>query len=91
MAQAVEGSGQLRLAVFIDFENIALGLRDSDATFDVRRVLDRLLEKGRVIAKVAYADWNRFREYTGALHEDGIERRPARTRLTSAWWWTRWT
>ncbi len=63
---------QLRLAVFIDFENIALGLRDTEGTLDIRRVLDRLLEKGRVIVKVAYADWNRFRSFTEALHENGI-------------------
>jgi uncharacterized protein (TIGR00288 family) len=62
---------QHQLAVFIDFENIALGL--GSATFDVRRVLDRLLEKGKVIVKVAYADWNRFRTYTTDLHENGIE------------------
>jgi uncharacterized protein (TIGR00288 family) len=66
------GAPQPQLAVFIDFENIALGLQGS-ARFDVRRVLDRLLEKGKVIVKVAYADWNRFREYTQALHEHGIE------------------
>ena len=64
---------QLQLAVFIDFENIALGFREGDASFDVSRVLDRLLEKGKVIVKVAYADWNRFRAYTQALHESGIE------------------
>ena len=64
---------QLRLAVFIDFENIALGLRGKEDRFEIRRVLDRLLEKGRVIVKVAYADWNRFREHTQALHENGIE------------------
>lgn len=64
---------QLQLAVFIDFENIALGLGASDAKFDVRRILDRLLEKGKVIVKVAYADWNRFRGYTKGLHENGFE------------------
>ncbi len=63
---------QHQLAVFIDFENIALGLK-GDGRFDVRRVLDRLLEKGKVIVKVAYADWNRFRQYTQSLHEHGIE------------------
>jgi uncharacterized LabA/DUF88 family protein len=66
-------SAQLQIAVFIDFENIALGLRDASTPFEVRRVLDRLLEKGKVIAKVAYADWNRFREHTKSLHEHGIE------------------
>ena len=66
-------SPQLQIAVFIDFENIALGLRDASTPFEVRRVLDRLLEKGKVIAKVAYADWSRFREHTKSLHEHGIE------------------
>ena len=64
---------QLQIAVFIDFENIALGLRDANAPFEVDRVLDRLLEKGKVIVKVAYADWNRFRSHTTSLHENGIE------------------
>ena len=64
---------QLQIAVFIDFENIALGLRDSNATFEIGRILDRLLEKGKVMMKVAYADWNRFRSYTTSLHEHGIE------------------
>ena len=73
MPAASQNSGpQHQLAVFIDFENIALGLKGS-ARFDVHRVLDRLLEKGKVIVKVAYADWNRFRAYTQALHESGIE------------------
>ena len=64
---------QLQIAVFIDFENIALGLRDTNATFEIGRILDRLLEKGKVMMKVAYADWNRFRSYTTSLHENGIE------------------
>ena len=64
---------QLQIAVFIDFENIALGLRDASAPFEIRRILDRLLEKGKVIVKVAYADWNRFRSHTQSLHENGIE------------------
>jgi len=63
---------QLQLAVFVDFENIALGLK-GNAKFDVRRVLDRLLEKGKILVKIAYADWNRFRDYTRDLHENGIE------------------
>ena len=72
-APAPPASPQLQIAMFIDFENIALGLRDASTPFEVRRVLDRLLEKGKVIAKVAYADWNRFREHTRSLHEHGIE------------------
>jgi uncharacterized protein (TIGR00288 family) len=73
MSNSAPASPQHQLAVFIDFENIALGLQGSDGAFDVRRILDRLLEKGKVIVKVAYADWNRFRQYTTGLHEAGIE------------------
>jgi uncharacterized protein (TIGR00288 family) len=73
MSAQIPGAQQRSLAVFIDFENIALGLRDGKAPFNVGRVLDRLLEKGKVIVKVAYADWNRFRTYTQDLHENGIE------------------
>jgi uncharacterized LabA/DUF88 family protein len=72
-APSTASGPQLQIAVFIDFENIALGLRDSNAPFEVRRILDRLLEKGKILAKVAYADWNRFRDYTKSLHENGIE------------------
>jgi uncharacterized protein (TIGR00288 family) len=62
------------LAVFIDFENIALGLRDrKDNAFDIQRVLERLLEKGKIIVKRAYADWSRFSGYTRAFHEAAIE------------------
>jgi uncharacterized protein (TIGR00288 family) len=48
-------------------------LGSAEAKFDVRRILDRLLEKGKVLVKVAYADWNRYRSYTNGLHENGIE------------------
>ena len=62
------------LAVYIDFENIALGLRDrKDSEFDIQRVLARLLEKGKVIVKRAYSDWSRFTSYTRAFHEAAIE------------------
>jgi uncharacterized protein (TIGR00288 family) len=69
------------LAVFIDFENLALGLtprgggRRAKKTeiLDMKRVLERLVEKGKVVAKRAYADWARFGEYTTPLHELGIE------------------
>jgi len=71
-ASTLSSDTQLRLAVFIDFENIALGLKGGER-FEVSRVLDRLLEKGRILVRIAYADWNRFREYTSALHENGIE------------------
>jgi uncharacterized protein (TIGR00288 family) len=62
------------LAVFIDFENLATGFEGrKDVAFDIRRVLDRLVEKGKVLVKVAYCDWSRFRQYTSLLHEAGIE------------------
>jgi uncharacterized protein (TIGR00288 family) len=62
------------LAVFFDFENLALGFSNKRSMeFDIIRVLDRLLEKGKVVVKTAYADWGSFRAYTKQLHEAGIE------------------
>lgn len=65
-----EGS---QLAVFIDFENIALGIQHTRRRFDIQKVLDRLLEKGKITVKKAYADWTRFAEYKHAFHEAAIE------------------
>jgi uncharacterized LabA/DUF88 family protein len=63
-----------RLALFIDFENIALGVRDSQSKkFDIQLVLQRLIEKGRIVFKKAYADWTRYSEYKRAFHEAAIE------------------
>jgi uncharacterized protein (TIGR00288 family) len=65
---------EARIALFVDFENIALGLKGKKSkSFDVHRILERLLEKGRIIAKRAYADWTRYSEYREALHEAAIE------------------
>ena len=62
------------LALFIDFENIALGLRGrADAHFEIQKVLQRLLEIGNVLVKRAYADWSRFGSYTKPFHEAAIE------------------
>jgi len=69
------------LAVFIDFENLALGLvprgggrrTKKSEIVDMKRVLERLVEKGKVVSKRAYADWGRFAEYVTPLHELGIE------------------
>ncbi len=61
------------LAVFIDFENLALGFQGRRDRFDIGRVLARLVEKGKIVVKKAYADWNRFAPYTQALHEAAIE------------------
>ncbi|MBN1825488.1 MAG: NYN domain-containing protein [Candidatus Eisenbacteria bacterium] len=76
MGNTTAGSGQERnLAVFIDFENLALGFSGRrKKEFDIHRVLDRLVEKGKVLVKTAYADWGgKFREYTKELHESGVE------------------
>jgi uncharacterized protein (TIGR00288 family) len=63
-----------RLAVFIDFENIALGARDAQyKKFDINLVLQRLIEKGRIVFKKAYADWTRYAEYKREFHEAAIE------------------
>lgn len=63
-----------KIALFIDFENIALGLRDSGyKQFDINLVLARLLEKGKVVVRRAYADWERYGQYKRAFHEAAIE------------------
>ncbi len=63
-----------KIALFIDFENIALGVRDTSyKTFDIQLVLARLLEKGKVVARRAYADWDRYGTYKRPFHEAGIE------------------
>lgn len=61
------------LALFIDFENLALGFQGSRGRFDIGRVLKRMVEKGKIVAKKAYADWGRYSSYTEQLHEAAIE------------------
>jgi uncharacterized protein (TIGR00288 family) len=61
------------LAVFIDFENLALGFQNRRDRFDIERVLERLVEKGKIVVKKAYCDWSRFSGYTAPLHECAIE------------------
>src|SRR5262244_3751313 len=65
--------GDRSLAIFIDFENLALGFQGRRDRFDIERVLERLVEKGKIVAKKAYADWSRFAPYTAPLHEAAIE------------------
>jgi uncharacterized protein (TIGR00288 family) len=65
--------GERSLAVFIDFENLALGFQGRRERFEINRVLERLVEKGKIVAKKAYADWSRFAPYTAPLHEAAIE------------------
>ena len=67
-------SVEQRLSLFIDFENIALGARDAKyKKFDIHLVLQRLIEKGRIVYKKAYADWTRYSDYKREFHEAAIE------------------
>lgn len=64
----------VNLALFCDFENIALGVRDARyEKFDIKRVLDRLLLKGSIVVKKAYCDWDRYKEFKPAMHSAGFE------------------
>ena len=63
-----------KIAVFCDLENVALGVRDSEiGKFDIDLILERLLEKGKIIVKKAYADWERYSDYKRPFHEAAIE------------------
>jgi len=67
-------SDERKIAMFCDLENIALGVRDSAIKkFDIDLVMERLLEKGKVIVKKAYCDWERYSEYKRPMHEAAIE------------------
>lgn len=62
------------MALFCDFENIALGVRDAKyAKFDIDRVLERLLLKGSIVVKKAYCDWERYKEFKAPMHEASFE------------------
>jgi len=62
------------MALFCDFENIALGARDAKfSRFDIRKVLERLLLKGNIVVKKAYCDWERYKEFKGNMHEAAFE------------------
>lgn len=62
------------MALFCDFENIALGVRDAKySAFDIKKVLERLLLKGNIVVKKAYCDWERYKEFKAAMHEAAFE------------------
>lgn len=62
------------LAVFCDFENVALGVRDANyAKFDIKHVLERLLVKGSIVVKKAYCDWDRYKDFKKQMHEAAFE------------------
>ena len=62
------------MALFCDFENIALGVHDANyAKFDISKVLERLLLKGNIVVKKAYCDWSRYKEFKVGMHEASFE------------------
>jgi uncharacterized protein (TIGR00288 family) len=62
------------LALFCDFENIALGVRDAKyEKFDIGKVLERLLLKGSIVVKKAYCDWERYKSFKAPMHEASFE------------------
>jgi len=62
------------MALFCDFENVAIGVKDSQlAKFDIQKVLERLLLKGSIVVKKAYCDWERFKEFKAVMHEAAFE------------------
>ena len=62
------------MAVFCDFENVALGVRDANyAKFDIDKVLERLLLKGNIVVRKAYCDWDRYKQFKRSMHEASFE------------------
>src|SRR5437868_14404748 len=62
------------MAVFCDFENVALGVRDAKyEKFDIQPVLERLLLKGSIVVKKAYCDWERYKGFKASMHEASFE------------------
>ncbi|KIG18461.1 hypothetical protein DB30_00746 [Enhygromyxa salina] len=71
---AQPGSDTPNIAVFADYENVALGARDAKFDkFDINLVLERLLERGNVVVRKAYCDWSRYKSDRTALHERSFE------------------
>ena len=64
----------ISMAVFCDFENVALGVRDANyEKFDITKVLERLLLKGSIVVKKAYCDWERYKGFKATMHEANFE------------------
>jgi len=67
-------SDNISMAVFCDFENVALGVRDANyEKFDIKPVLERLLLKGSIVVKKAYCDWDRYKGFKSTMHEANFE------------------
>jgi len=64
---------ETNLALFIDFDNVALGARDAGQKLDIALLLQHILVKGKIIVKRAYADWHFYKEYMEPLHQAAIE------------------
>ena len=65
---------QISMAVFCDFENVALGVRDANYDkFDIKPILERLLLKGSIVVKKAYCDWERYKGFKATMHEANFE------------------
>ncbi|MCG7941206.1 MAG: NYN domain-containing protein [Candidatus Thiodiazotropha lotti] len=69
-----ESNPTQNMAIFCDFENVALGVRDANyAAFKIQKVLERLLLKGNIVVKKAYCDWDRYKEFKATMHEAAFE------------------
>jgi uncharacterized LabA/DUF88 family protein len=67
-------SDNISMAVFCDFENVALGVRDANyEKFDIKPVLERLLLKGSIVVKKSYCDWDRYKGFKATMHEANFE------------------
>jgi uncharacterized protein (TIGR00288 family) len=70
----INESDDLRLALFCDFENVALGVRDEKyPKFDIQLILERLLLKGTIVVKKAYCDWERYKDFKAVMHDAAFE------------------
>src|ERR1043165_8901506 len=64
----------MNMAVFCDFENVALGVREAKYDrFDINKVLERLLLQGSIVVKKAYCDWDRYKEFKAPMHQASFE------------------
>ncbi|MGA2838734.1 MAG: NYN domain-containing protein [Steroidobacteraceae bacterium] len=74
MTDRTTGTSDATMAVFLDLENIALGARDAKyPSFDIEKVLERLLLKGHIVVKKAYCDFDRYKDFKRGLHEAAFE------------------
>ena len=73
-AAAAQSAGTMNMALFCDFENVALGVKEAEyPKFDVGKVLERLLLKGNIVVKKAYCDWARYKDFKKPMHEASFE------------------